>query len=368
MSHPRTSPRKIIHIDMDAFFASVEQRDFPALRGKPVIVGGMPGKRGVVAAASYEARQFGIRSAMPSSRARALCPHAIFVRTRFDVYRSVSNQIRAIFLSCTDLVEPLSLDEAFLDVTENKKNNPSATLIANAIRAEIFQQTGLTASAGVAPNKFLAKIASDINKPNGICVIPPNKVEAFIEQLPIGKFYGIGKATEKKMHELGIFNGSDLKRVSETDLVRHFGKSGLFYYRIARGVDEREVTPNRIRKSVGVEETFLHDLETLAAMDKELEALAGSLTRRLTRSEVAGKTITLKLRFSNFETITRSRTHDRFISKKPEILSIVLDLLRQSGVEGKGVRLLGITVSNLDNRPDPVREIQLPLPLGDYEF
>lgn len=357
--------RKIIHIDMDAFFTSVEQRDFPELRGKPVIVGGMPGKRGVVAAASYEARQYGIHSAMPSTQAYQRCPHAIFARARFEVYRQVSQQVRAIFRQYTDLVEPLSLDEAFLDVTHNKKNNPSATLIAQEIRKTIFQETGLTASAGVAPNKFLAKVASDMNKPNGIFVITPADVSAFIEQLPIGKFFGIGKATEKKMLKLNIKNGADLKGFSELDLIRHFGKAGAYYYRIARGSDHRKVTPHRIRKSVGVEETFDRDLATREEMNRVLDELAQTLEGRLRKAELSGKTVTLKLRFANFDTITRGRTTERFLCDAEPVLQIVHGLMDNIDLAGKQVRLLGITLSNLDNQPDPLAAIQLPLPFGD---
>ncbi len=357
--------RKIIHIDMDAFYASVEQRDRPELRGKPVVVGGRPGKRGVVAAASYEARAFGVRSAMPSTRAQQRCPQAIFVRPNFDKYRKVSMQIRAIFHDYTDLVEPLSLDEAFLDVTLNKAGNPSGTWVANEIRARIFRETRLTASAGVAPNKFLAKIASDINKPNGICVIPPKEAAAFIEGLAIGKFFGIGKATEKKMHELGIFNGADLKQVAEADLIRHFGKSGAFYYRIARGDDQRPVQPHRVRKSVGVEETFVEDLRTPAEKEKALTAMAGELARRLAKSGLAGKTVTLKLRYANFETITRGRTGERFLDDAGELNRIAHELLAQSGAAEEAVRLLGITVSNLNNQPSSQGEMQLPLPFGE---
>lgn len=357
--------RKIIHIDMDAFFASVEQRDFPELRGKPVVVGGLPGKRGVVAAASYEARRFGVFSAMPSSQARAQCPHAIFVHARFEVYRQVSSQIRSIFREYTDLVEPLSLDEAFLDVTQNRFNNPSATRMANEIRARILQETHLTASAGVGPNKFLAKMASDINKPNGIFVITPDRAQAFIDQLPIGKFHGIGKATEKKMQELKVFNGADLRQVSELDLVRHFGKTGAWYFRIARGIDLREVVPHRLRKSVGVEETFTEDLTRMEQLERSLKDLARDLSRRLQKAELAGKTITLKLRYANFETLTRGRTLDQFMNDERGLFRMAFRLLEQVPWENKRIRLLGITVSNLNNQEDPVTDRQLLLPFGD---
>ncbi|MDJ0836413.1 MAG: DNA polymerase IV [Acidobacteriota bacterium] len=358
--------RKIIHIDMDAFFASVEQRDFPHLRGKPVVVGGRPGKRGVVAAASYEARRFGIHSAMPSLQAQKRCPHAVFVPARFDVYRSVSGQIREIFLDYTELVEPLSLDEAYLDVTENKKGNPSATLIANEIRSRIFQKTRLTASAGVAPNKFLAKVASDINKPNGIFVIPPKRVLSFIEQLPIGKFHGIGKATEKRMHELGIYTGADLRQRTERELIRHFGKTGAYYYKISRGQDDREVVPHRERKSVGVEETFVDDLETEEEMAHILKTLAKELERRLKKGKLSGKTVTLKLRYPDFDTITRAHTLDNYVFKADVLFRVAISHLKETEALKRRVRLLGITVSNLE-RTDIKREVQLWLPFGQGE-
>jgi len=358
--------RKIIHIDMDAFYASVEQRDFPHLRGQPVVVGGKPGSRGVVAAASYEARRFGIHSAMPATRAHKLCPHAVFVRARFDVYRAVSAQIREIFYRYTDLVEPLSLDEAYLDVTENKTGNPSATLIANEIRGRIREKTGLTASAGVAPNKLIAKVASDVNKPDGICVIPPERVLAFVEKLPIGKFYGVGKATEKKMHELGIYTGADLRNWDEPALIQHFGKAGGYYYQIARGRDHRRVTPDRERKSVGVEETFAEDLTHFEAMERILGTLAHELERRLDKHKMRGKTVTLKLRYANFETITRATTLDDHVGQADRLFQVARHHLHQSQAEQRGVRLLGITVSNLEER-DKIREVQLWLPFGEGE-
>lgn len=354
--------RKIIHVDMDAFFASVEQRDFPHLRGKPVIVGGQPDSRGVVAAASYEARHFGIHSAMPSATAYRLCAHAIFVRPRFETYRQVSHAIQEIFHQYTDLVEPLSLDEAYLDVTQNKKQIPSATWVAQAIRREIYAKTGLTASAGVAFNKFLAKMASSINKPNGQFVIHPHEALGFVAQLPIGKFYGIGKATEKKMHRLGIFNGSDLKRFGEEELNKHFGKSGQFYFDIANGRDNRAVSPHRLRKSVGVEETFHTDLTSFSDMHRELEILANTLQGRLDKVKLAGKTITLKFRYANFETLTRSQTQQQFISNSKHLATISQELLQEHCEEGKGVRLLGISVSNLNNQEAPPPLLQLSLP------
>lgn len=359
--------RRIIHIDMDAFYASVEQRDRPDLQGRPVVVGGRPEGRGVVAAASYEARQFGVHSAMPAAQAIKLCPGAVFVRPRFDAYRAISQQIRAIFYDYTDLVEPLSLDEAYLDVTANKQGIPSATWVANAIRERIFQVTRLTASAGVAPNKFLAKIASDVNKPNGIFVITPERAERFVAQLPIGKFHGIGKATEKRMHGLGIFHGEDLRERAELELVRHFGKAGRFYYRIARGIDERPVTPHRLRKSVGVEETFSKDLRDVEAMRAELHALAEESSRRLRKADVAGKTIILKLRYADFETVTRGRTGDRYVDDVATLFATVDGLMQQTDAVQRRVRLLGITVTNLNNqqRAKPDGAVQLMLPLGD---
>ncbi len=354
--------RKIIHIDMDAFFSSVEQRDFPELRGRPVVVGGLPGKRGVVAAASYEARRFGVRSAMPSTQAQQRCPEAIFVRPRFEVYRAVSRQIRSIFHDYTDLVEPLSLDEAYLDVTVNLVDNPSATRIAREIRRRIFDETQLTASAGVAPNKFLAKMASEVNKPNGLFVITPDRAVAFIAALPVGKFHGIGKATEKRLHEMGIFTGQDLAARDELDLVRAFGKAGSWYRGIACGIDPREVTPHRIAKSVGVEETFDHDLTTLAEMEKVLREIAEELQNRLVRANLSGKTVTLKLRYANFETITRSKSSPIYLREAPDLYRIALSHLQHVEALDKKVRLLGITVSNLDNQEDPLQEIQLSLP------
>ena len=339
--------RKIVHVDMDAFFASVEQRDEPSYRGKPLVVGGSPDKRGAVAAASYEARKFGIHSAMPSRTAYHRCPDLIFVRPRFEVYRAVSEQIREIFYRYTELVEPLSLDEAYLDVTTNKKAMPSATLIAKEIQARIYEETGLTASAGVSINKFLAKMASGMNKPHGLFLIAPEDAEAFVENLPIGKFHGIGEVTAEKMHKLRIQSGVDLKQWSEADLVQHFGKVGLFYYKIARAQDDRAVQPNRIRKSVGAETTFEQDLDDLQQMDLELEKIAGDVKRRLDSRKASGRTITLKVKYADFQQITRSRTLLQPIQDEPTILSFARELLQTADVSGKKVRLLGISVSNL---------------------
>lgn len=346
--------RKIIHIDMDAFFASIEQRDNPELRGKPVAVGGSA-ERGVVAAASYEARKYGVHSAMPSVTAKRKCPQLIFVKHRFEVYRSVSSQIREIFRDYTDLVEPLSLDEAYLDVTSNKKQMPSATYIAEEIRQRIFESTGLTASAGISFNKFLAKVASDVNKPNGITVIPPDKAIAFLEQLPINKFHGIGKVTAGKMRKLGIHNGADLKGFSEIELVRHFGKSGRYYYSIVRGKDEREVQANRIRKSVGAENTFQDDLSSEAEMLLELEKIATKVVQRLNKSKTKGRTVTLKLKYQDFKQQTRSKSFTHFVEPDEKlIMEIIKELLHQPHFPEKPVRLLGITLSNL-NTEQPIK-------------
>ncbi len=336
---------------MDAFYASVEQRDNPDLAGRPVVVGGSPTGRGVVAAASYEARKFGIRSAMPASQAIRLCPEAVFIKPRFDVYREISLHIRSIFREYTDLVEPLSLDEAYLDVTENHKNNPSATLIARELKQRIKTETGLIASAGVAPNKFLAKIASDLDKPDGLAIITPEKVQAFIAELPIGKFHGIGNATEAKMHQLGIYTGADLRNWSEPELHRHFGKVASFYYAIARGEDPRPVKPHRTRKSVGAERTFREDQEDRAWMRSFLSELAGKISDRLKRLNASGKTITLKLRYDDFETITRAASLHQPTDEADEIARTTHHLLEETEAGRRKVRLLGITVSNL-NLPD----------------
>lgn len=343
--------RKIIHIDMDAFYASVEQRDDPALRGKPVAVGGS-GNRGVVASASYEARQFGVRSAMPSLTARRLCPELIFVRSRFDVYREVSGQIRDIFHQFTDLVEPLSLDEAYLDVTENKIDMPSATIIAEKIRSLIRQETQLTASAGVSFNKFLAKIASDINKPNGIKVITPEEALPFLEKLPIARFHGIGKVTARKMNDMGIFLGGDLKAWSEIDLVKRFGKAGRHYHRIVRAEDQREVNPHRIRKSIGAERTYSEDLSDLQLMKDKLTYLAGVVHAYMQKADNYGRTVTLKIKSSEFKIITRSRSFQQEIRSLDDLVQVAHDLLDNNREEIGQVRLLGVSVSNLMREHD----------------
>jgi DNA polymerase IV len=314
--------RKIIHVDMDAFYASVEQRDNPQYQRKPLVVGGSPEKRGAVAAASYEARKFGIHSAMPSRTAVQRCPHLIFAPPRFEVYREISEQIRFIFESYTDLVEPLALDEAYLDVTVNKKGIHSATAIAREIKQTILQQTKLTASAGVSLNKFLAKIASGMNKPDGLTVIQPDEAEPFIEALPIESFYGVGRATAAKMQELGIRTGADLKQRNERELVQHFGKVGRFYHQIARGIDDRPVNPNRIRKSIGAETSFDPDLEGRATIEQKLEAIAQEVQERIERNGARGRTITLKVKFADYRQITRSRTMLEYVACKGQVLAI----------------------------------------------
>jgi len=346
---------------MDAFYAAVEQRDNPELRGKPVIVGGSPNSRGVVATASYEARPYGVHSAMPCSQAARLCPQGIFVKPRFEVYKEVSQQIREIFFEYTDLVEPLSLDEAYLDVTENHVSNPSATLIAREIRQKIKEKTGLTASAGVSNSKFLAKVASDYNKPDGQTVIPPEKATLFIEELPIHKFYGVGKATQKKMHSLGIKRGKDLKQWSEIDLVKAFGKSGRHYYRIARAIDHREVKPHRVRKSYGKERTFSDDKSDLEWVHNFLDDLAGQIATGMKKINAAGKTITLKVRYKNFDTITRSLSYAHYVNDRKTISETAKKLLEETEVGERQVRLLGITVSKLNLQEEHYYE-QLELP------
>jgi DNA polymerase-4 len=332
---------------MDAFFASIEQRDHPELQGKPVAVGGA-GKRGVVAAASYEARTYGVFSAMPSSVALRKCPNLVFVKHRFDVYRQVSRQIRDIFLEYTDLVEPLSLDEAYLDVTENKKGLKSATIIAKEIKTRIKEATKLTASAGVSINKFLAKVASDQDKPDGLFVITPKQAEAFVENLPIEKFFGIGKVTAQKMHQLGISHGRDLKEMSQEVLIHRFGKVGRYYYHIARAIDDREVNPNRIRKSLGAERTFEDDLLDEQDILEQTGRILDILMERIEKARVKGKTITLKLKFNDFEVLNRSHSLQHYTSKKDEIQMVSVDLVQKELPASKGIRLIGLTLSNLN--------------------
>ncbi len=348
---------------MDAFFASVEQRDNPDLKGRPVVVGGAPDRRGVVAAASYEARQYGIHSAMPSKTALQRCPHLIFVSPRFDAYREISHSIREIFHQYTDLVEPLSLDEAYLDVSENKFGLPSATIIARQIKARIFEETELTASAGISINKFLAKTASGVNKPDGLFLIPPHKAEDFAARLAIEKFYGIGRVTAEKMKSLGIFSGADLRKWSETDLIKRFGKIGSFYHNIARGRDDRLVEPNRLRKSVGAEESYAEDLSDRPAMVAALKEIAASVKERLDKNNAAGRTLTLKVKYADYQQVTRSRTLLEPISDLSQLTRLALELLDTASIESKSVRLLGLTISNLDNEPDDAQWIQLMLDL-----
>lgn len=337
---------------MDAFYASVEQRDNPELRGKPVAVGGSA-ERGVVAAASYEARKFGVRSAMPSTIASRKCPDLIFVRPRFDAYKEVSDQVRNIFFEYTDLVEPLSLDEAYLDVTTNKMNIPSATLIAQEIKRRIKEETSLTASAGISINKFLAKTASDVNKPDGIFLISPDDAVAYVEKMPINKFFGIGKVTAEKMGKMGINHGFDLKKFSEFDLISRFGKSGRYYYRIARAIDDREVNPNRIRKSLGAENTFSRDLTKLEEIKVELEKIKATLVRRMVSSQTKGKTLTVKVKFSDFTQITRSKTQTVWIDSSEQITTLYEELLTTFDTSDVAIRLLGLSLSNLNHEEDP---------------
>ena len=346
--------RKIIHIDMDAFYASVEQMDNPDLKGKPIAVGG-GGKRGVVSAASYEARKFGVKSAMAGSLAAKLCPQLIFVRPRFERYTEISKKIRKIFFDYTNLVEPLSLDEAYLDVTQNKKGNPSATLIAKEIRERIFNEIGLTASAGISINKFVAKVASDYNKPNGQKTVNPEEVIPFLEQLDIRKFYGVGKVTAERMYKMGIFTGMDLKSKTLDYLNEHFGKSGRYYYYIVRGIHNSEVKPNRIRKSLAAERTFNENLSSEVFLLEKLEHISKEVSNRLQKSKVSGKTITLKIKYSDFTLQTRSKTLPYFISDKSIILETAKDLLFQEKLKNS-VRLLGISLSNLNTETAPKTE------------
>ncbi|WP_339917854.1 DNA polymerase IV [Yeosuana marina] len=346
--------RKIIHVDMDAFYASVEQMDHPELKGKPIAVGGSE-KRGVVSAASYEARKFGVKSAMSGLQAKRNCPELIFVKPRFDRYHEISKKIRRIFFDYTDLVEPLSLDEAYLDVTENKKGNPSASLIAKEIRERIFNEIGLTASAGISINKFIAKVASDFNKPNGQKTINPEDVISFLEQLDIRKFYGVGKVTAEKMYQLGIFTGLDLKSKSIEFLEEHFGKSGKYYYYVVRGIHTSEVKPNRIRKSLAAERTFNENLSSEVFMLEKLSNIANEVSRRLNESKVAGKTVTLKIKYSDFTMQTRSKTLHYFISDAALILETAKDLLYQETLSNS-VRLLGISMSHLNTETNKETE------------
>jgi DNA polymerase IV len=338
--------RKIIHVDMDAFYASVEQRDNPALRGKPVAVGGSS-KRGVVAAASYEARAFGVRSAMPSVTALRQCPDLIFVKPRFEAYKAVSRQIREIFARHTDIIQPLSLDEAYLDVTVDKTGLGSAVKVAKAIRAAIREETGLTASAGVSYNKFIAKLASDQNKPNGLCVILPDRGAAFVAALPVRRFHGVGPRTAEKMAKLGVHTGADLAQKDQAWLAHHFGSWGGYLFNAARGIDDRPVNANSIRKSLGGETTYFDDKKSEAELRDALEEIIDLVWERIERYRARGKTLTLKARYSDFRTITRSRTIGHVIAERAEIASLSHALLDQILPAELGIRLLGLTLSGL---------------------
>ncbi len=357
---PAQPHRKIIHIDMDAFYASVEQRDNPEYRGKPLVVGGLPeGRGGVVATASYEARKFGIRSAMPSKQALQLCPHALFVRPRFVAYKEVSQKIREIFSRYTDLIEPLSLDEAYLDVTTDKLGIGSAIDIANQIKQAIKDELQLTASAGVSINKFVAKTASDINKPDGLTFIGPSAIEAFMEKLPVDKFFGVGKVTAKKMKNMGLHTGEDLKKLTEEELIKYFGKAGRFYYQIVRGIDNRAVQPHQETKSVAAEDTFPYDLTTTEEMDPELDKIAQTICKRLQNYGLKGRTLTLKIKYSDFKQITRSQSFPTGFNDLETICATAKRLLAATDPDDKKVRLLGISLSNF-NEPVTKQKIEKP--------
>jgi len=350
--------RKIIHIDMDAFFAAVEQRDFPKYRGLPLVVGHREG-RSVVATASYEARKYGIKSAMPMKLALMRCPNIIIAHPRFEVYTKVSNQIRKIFFEYTDLVEPLSIDEAYLDVTNSKKGLPSASIIAKEIKERIKNETGLIASAGVSYNKFLAKIASDMDKPNGFYLIKPSDAEAFLDNLDIGLFYGIGKVTKEKFFRMNIFKGRDLKKLSQEQLIRLFGKIGNYYYNVVRGIDDRPVTPSRERKSVGTERTFETDVYDINIIQDKLSEIIDKTWERLSSNNKKGKTVTMKMRFADFSTITRNYTKKGSDLTKEDLITIVPSLLPLDDIPKKRVRLLGVTVSNFHLKKHHNNPIQL---------
>jgi DNA polymerase-4 len=356
--------RKIIHVDMDAYYASVAQLDNPELRGKAIAVGG-EGRRGVISAASYEARKFGVKSAMSGTLARQKCPHLIFVNSDFARYKEISAKIREIFYDYTDLVEPLSLDEAYLDVTENKKGNPSANAIAREIRDRIFEETGLRASAGISINKFIAKVASDINKPNGQKTVHPDEVIQFLEELPVNKFYGVGKVTAAKMYNLGIFVGNDLKKKSLEELATLFGKSGAHYYNIVRGIHNSVVKPNRIRKSIAAERTFFENISSEIFMIEKLDKIADELEKRMLKSNTKGKTITLKIKYSDFTQQTRSRTKTNFMQKKSEFFPVVKELLYQDKITNS-VRLLGLSFGNLNTIIKEPVWVQLKLKFEGY--
>ena len=353
--------RKIIHIDMDAFFAAVEQRDFPELRGRPVVVGGQPDSRGVVATCSYEARKFGIRSAMPTSHAYQLCPHAAFVYPRFSAYKEASEEVHKVYREYTDLIEPLSLDEAYLDVTDESHCNGSASLMAQEIRNKIFASTQLKASAGISYNKFLAKLGSDQNKPNGQFVIKPGEAEAYLKDLPIGRFYGIGKVTEAKMQALGIYTGGDLKSKNLLELQKLLGSSAEYYYDIARGIDDRPVTTERIRKSLGSETTFQQDMSDQSEILQQLKQLAEEVLESLQQRELIAYTLTIKVKYSDFTQVTRSYTSDHKISEHQRVMDMLPVLLAKTEVGSRSVRLLGVSFSSLIDVEDYSENGQLPL-------
>ena len=355
--------RKIIHIDMDAFYASVEQRDNPSLRGKPIAVGG-GSNRGVTTTASYEARKFGVRSAMPGYKAKQLCPSIIFVKPRFGAYKDVSNQVRNIFKDYTDLIEPLSLDEAFLDVSDNKKKMLYAMDVAQEIMSRVKEEVGITCSAGVSYCKFLAKVASDYKKPNGMTVIRPSQAEAFLEGLSVEKFFGVGKVTARKMNSMDIYTGADLKKFSKIELAQNFGKAGTFYYNIVRGWDDRPVNNNRVRKSIGIESTFRNNISSKQEIESTINELAEKFYLRLQKSNNYGRTITLKLKSSEFKVITRSRSMSHYIKDKNEIISIALQLFEENENTVKEIRLIGLTASNLENENSDMDNSQLSIEWG----
>jgi DNA polymerase-4 len=360
---PAAALRKIVHVDMDAFYASVEQRDRPELRGKPLVVGGDPGARGVVAAASYEARRFGIRSALSCAQARRLCPEVIFVRPRFDTYREVSRQLHEIFATVTPLVEALSLDEAYLDVTENALGEPLAGKVAMHLKQRIRRELSLTASAGVGPNKFIAKIASDLRKPDGLVIVPPRRVLDFLADLPVERLWGVGPATARTLHELGLVTIADLRRRPPEELERALGRFGRFVHDLAHGIDDRPVEPHAERKSIGSEITFEHDVRDRARLEASVEEQSRDLAGTLAEVERTGKTITLKLRYEDFTTITRSRTLPHFTGDAARIAATALALLREKTEAGvRPVRLVGVTISGL---LDPAEPAQLWLDLPD---
>ena len=354
--------RKIIHIDMDAFYASIEQRDNPQLHGKPVIVGGMPGSRGVVATASYEARKFGVHSAMPSGTAMNLCPQGIFLPVRMDVYCAESERIRRIFLEYTDLVEPVSVDEAFLDVTHNKKNIPSATWVAKEIQKRIYSETHLTASAGVSFNMFLAKIASGLRKPSGLTVITPAQADDFICNLPIDDFYGVGKVTAEKFRRIGVENGNDLKQLSKQDLVGAFGKSGIYYYNIVRGIDERVVTPDIPRKSLGREVTLERDTASMYEILDILKDISMEVEEMLRAEKLSGRTVTLKLKYEDFISITRQQSLKELTDSGKIICKVASGLLKKTEAGIRKVRLIGVSVSGFPLPENDNSPVQLTFP------